>query len=136
TDPDVDGAGHPKTAVPALFAVAPPCVTWLDAPGSGDPDDREALLEVRSDDRVGLLSRVAAVLERHGADIRWAKVSTLGATVVDIFSLRLAEDTDEARMTIAEAIVAVCPPPQPKRDPDGDGSSPGGATSRSGVPIS
>ena len=86
TDPEVDGAGHPKNAVPALFAVAPPRVTWMDAP------EGEAVLEVRSDDRIGLLSRVSAILERHGADIRWAKVATLGATGVDIFGLRLATD--------------------------------------------
>ncbi|MDH3061287.1 [protein-PII] uridylyltransferase, partial [Gordonia alkanivorans] len=139
TDPDVDGAGHPKNAVPALFAVAPPRVTWLDAP---EPDAAEGavLLEVRSDDRIGLLSRVSSVLEKFGADIRWAKVSTLGATVVDIFSLRLAPnaetaDTEQLRATITDAIIAVCPPPQPKRDEEDGPQTPGG-TGRSGVPIS
>ena len=130
TDPEVDGAGHPKNAVPALFAVAPPRVTWLDAP------EGEAVLEVRSDDRIGLLSRVSAVLERHGADIRWAKVATLGATGVDIFGLRLATDTEDARAKLAEAVVAVCPPPQPAREEDGDGPQSYGGTGRSGVPIS
>lgn len=130
TDPEVDGAGHPKNAVPALFAVAPPRVTWLDAP------EGEAVLEVRSDDRIGLLSRVSAILERHGADIRWAKVATLGATGVDIFGLRLATDTEDARAKLAEAVVAVCPPPQPAREEDGDGPQSYGGTGRSGVPIS
>lgn len=146
TDPAVDGAGRPKNAVPALFAVAPPRVLWLDNTfrfddtvdeSAGDVDGTEVLLELRTDDRVGLLSRVSAVLERHGAQVRWAKVTTLGNTVVDTFSLVLPDDTEERRMTLADAIIAVCPPSQPRVDADGDdGPQTFGGTGRTGVPIS
>lgn len=125
-------AGHPRNAVPALFAVAPPRALWIDGPSG------EALLELRTDDRIGLLSRVSAVLERHGADIRWARVATLGSTVVDTFGLRLSDETESARAALADAVLAVCPPPQPRSDDeDGDsGPTSYGGTGRSGVPIS
>ncbi|MDL9936232.1 [protein-PII] uridylyltransferase [Gordonia sp. ABSL1-1] len=131
TDPAVDGAGHPKNAVPALFAVAPPRAEWIDTPGG------EVLLELRTDDRIGLLSRVTAVLEAHGADVRWAKLATLGATAVDTFNLTLTEDTPDVRQRLVDAVVAACPPPQPRSEDDGeDGPSSFGGTGRSGVPIS
>ncbi|UVF77621.1 [protein-PII] uridylyltransferase [Gordonia mangrovi] len=141
TDPAVDGAGHPKNAVPALFAVAPPRVLWVhhDADASGPdpgPDAGEVILELRTDDRLGLLSRVSAVIERHGAQVRWAKVTTLGSTVVDTFCLQLPEDGDEARTALADEIIAVCPPPRPRSDDDGKGPDAYGGTARSGVPIS
>jgi [protein-PII] uridylyltransferase len=47
----------------------------------------DLLLELRAEDAVGLLYRVTAALERAGLDIRWAKASTLGAAVVDVFCL-------------------------------------------------
>ncbi|MGV9826564.1 [protein-PII] uridylyltransferase [Gordonia sp. NPDC003429] len=132
-DPDFAGTGQTRNAVPALFAIAPPRVLWAEAPGDGD-----VLMELRTDDRLGLLSRVSAVIERHGADIRWAKVTTLGGTVVDSFCLRLPDDTPEARTRLADDVIAVCPPPQPRSDDSGDGPGPAsfGGTGRSGVPIS
>ena len=45
------------------------------------------MLELRGTDRIGLLHRVAAALEECGADLRWARVATLGASVVDSFCL-------------------------------------------------
>ncbi|GAC69013.1 [protein-PII] uridylyltransferase [Gordonia soli] len=132
TDPETDGAGHPKNAVPALYAVAPPRVIWVETGGD------DVLMELRTDDRLGLLSRVSSVIERRGADVRWAKVSTLGSTVVDTFSLFIPDDSPEARAALADAVTAVCPPPQPVSE---TGSGPGGTegqtgTGRPGVPIS
>ncbi|GAA3689621.1 [protein-PII] uridylyltransferase [Gordonia hankookensis] len=138
TDPAVDGAGHPKTAVPALFAVAPPRVIWIDLDAADSPaDPGDVLMELRTDDRIGLLSRVSAVIERHGAQVRWAKVATLGSTVVDTFCLRLDDDTASGRTRLADDVIAVCPPPQPRAEgDDGDGPQHHGGTARSGVPIS
>lgn len=154
-EPADDGAGHPRSAVPALFAVAPPRVIWADGPTAGT-----ALLELRTDDRLGLLSRVTAVIERHHGNVRWAKVTTLGSTVVDTFCLTVpdsagpdsagpdsaapdsaAPDSAAPGADVREAITAdvlvVCPPPQPRTDtddaPDGPGRTGPG---RTGVPIS
>ncbi|NDK91714.1 [protein-PII] uridylyltransferase [Gordonia desulfuricans] len=131
--PPDDPEAVAANAVPALFAVAPPRVLWAEAPAAG-----EVLMELRTDDRLGLLSRVSDVMEQAGARVRWAKVATLGSTVVDTFCLVLAEDTPAARESLAEKIVAVCPVPRPRTDDEDDGTGPAsfGGTGRSGVPIS
>ncbi|GAA1225262.1 [protein-PII] uridylyltransferase [Pseudonocardia alaniniphila] len=59
---------------------APPRVLWFDDEATG-----AVVLELRGTDRIGLLHRVAAALEECGADLRWARVATLGASVVDSF---------------------------------------------------
>ncbi len=59
-----------------------PRLLWFDDEATGAD-----VLELRGPDRIGLLHRVAAALERCGADVRWARVSTLGASVVDSFCL-------------------------------------------------
>jgi [protein-PII] uridylyltransferase len=64
----------------------PAKVLWFDDEATG-----AVVLELRAADRIGLLHHVADALERCGVDIRWARVSTLGGTVVDSFSL--ATDT-------------------------------------------
>ena len=61
---------------------APPRVLWFDDEATG-----AVVLELRGTDRIGLLHRVASALEACGADLRWARVSTLGASVVDSFCL-------------------------------------------------
>jgi [protein-PII] uridylyltransferase len=61
---------------------APPRTLWFDDEATG-----AVVLELRGADRIGLLYRVAAALEECGADVRWARVSTLGASVVDAFGL-------------------------------------------------
>ncbi|MBA2323234.1 MAG: hypothetical protein H0V92_04165 [Pseudonocardiales bacterium] len=55
-------------------------VLWFDDEATG-----AMVLELRGVDRIGLLHRVAAALESCGADIRWARVETLGSSVVDAF---------------------------------------------------
>jgi [protein-PII] uridylyltransferase len=61
---------------------APPRALWFDDEATG-----AVVLELRGTDRIGLLHRVAAALEECGADVQWARVSTLGASVVDAFGL-------------------------------------------------
>ncbi|MBW0010649.1 MAG: [protein-PII] uridylyltransferase, partial [Pseudonocardiales bacterium] len=66
-------------------------------PGSGDVEtkvlwfDDEAtgavVLELRTADRIGLLHRVAAALGSTAVAVRWARVVTLGSSVVDSFGL-------------------------------------------------
>ncbi|GAB05483.1 [protein-PII] uridylyltransferase [Gordonia amarae] len=147
TDPATDGSGHAKFAVPALFAVAPARILWSGVPGESsgagaDAVGGQAILELRVDDRIGLLSRVSAVLEAHGVDVRWAKVTTLGNTVVDTFCIRRSDpersvDDPDFRAAVEADILKVCPQPQPRVEPN-SGNGPGGTggTSRSGVPIS
>jgi [protein-PII] uridylyltransferase len=80
----------------------PPRVLWFDDEASG-----AVVLELRAADRIGLLHRVAGALEDCGADVRWARVATLGGTVVDSFSVTAAADLDAAlRRTVERAVLA------------------------------
>lgn len=58
----------------------PPTVHWFD----GEATDA-TVVELRADDAIGLLYRVTAALERCHVDIRSARVSSLGGSVVDAF---------------------------------------------------
>ncbi len=127
---DPDGA---PVAVPALFALAPPRVLWIDGAmsqgdGSDVVGDVRTILELRAADRSGLLSRVSAVIEAHDVAIEWAKVATMGGTVIDTFGLRLTEDSADVRSRLADAVIAVVPPPEPPRGTDDEQGT-------SGVPI-
>jgi [protein-PII] uridylyltransferase len=66
--------------IPSGEPPAPPRVLWFDDEATG-----AVVLELRGTDRIGLLHRVAAALGECGADLRWARVATLGASVVDSF---------------------------------------------------
>ncbi|GLY54070.1 [protein-PII] uridylyltransferase [Lentzea sp. NBRC 102530] len=70
----------------------PSKVLWFDDEATG-----AVVLELRAADRIGLLHRVAGALEQCGVDVQWARVSTLGATVVDSFSI-VGEDLDRRRI--------------------------------------
>ena len=59
---------------------APPRVFVLD-----DAAESATVVEVRAHDAVGLLHRIGRALESCGLDVRSARVSTLGAEVVDAF---------------------------------------------------
>jgi [protein-PII] uridylyltransferase len=61
-------------------AFAPPRVAAV--PGASAT---ATVLEVRAHDRPGLLHRVGSVLAAQGVDVTSARVSTLGAEVVDVF---------------------------------------------------
>jgi len=73
-----DYGGPPQDPPPAK-------VLWFDDEATG-----AVVLELRAADRIGLLHHVAAALEECGVDILWARVATLGGTVVDSFSLTAA----------------------------------------------
>jgi [protein-PII] uridylyltransferase len=65
---------------------APPRLLWFDAEATD-----ATVLEVRAPDGIGLLHRVTAALESSGVDIRSARISSLGAHVVDAFYLTDAD---------------------------------------------
>ena len=90
---------------PAADPPAPSRVLWFDDEATG-----AVVLELRGTDRIGLLYRVTAALEECGADVRWAKASTLGASVVDAFGLAGADGPGRAaRQRIEEAVLtAAC----------------------------
>ncbi|GAB4584490.1 [protein-PII] uridylyltransferase [Nocardia sp. IFM 10818] len=101
---------------PSPYARAKPRVLWSETAEPG-----RVLLELRAEDRIGLLSRLAAALADSGANVCWAKVVTMGAAVVDSFCLDLgAFDTPEQRARIEAAVLAVVPPQQPKKAPESD----------------
>jgi [protein-PII] uridylyltransferase len=103
-------------AVPVQYALAPPRVLWFDVVG-GEDAQGDAIVELRAEDRLGMLSRLARVLERNGADVRWARVSTLGSSVVDAFCISMEGGGTRARREqIENAILSVVPAPEPKKE--------------------
>ena len=88
---------------------APPArVLWFDDEATGG-----VVLELRATNRIGMLHRVAAALEHCGADVLWARVATLGASVVDSFGLAVsgpdkpgAVPSAGRRREIEEAVLA------------------------------
>ncbi|MCX5046175.1 [protein-PII] uridylyltransferase [Aldersonia sp. NBC_00410] len=103
-----------EKGMPITYSQAPPKLIWFEGTQPG-----EVLLEVRAEDRLGLLSRVAAALERVGADVRWAKVVTLGSAVIDSFGLRIdSGDSAAGRARVEAAVLEVLPHTAPKAPPD------------------
>jgi [protein-PII] uridylyltransferase len=85
---------------------APSRVLWFDDEATGG-----VVLELRATDRIGMLHRVAAALEKCGAAVRWARVATLGSSVVDSFGLASPGHADEVpsaarRVEIERAVLA------------------------------
>ncbi|CAJ1506567.1 [protein-PII] uridylyltransferase [[Mycobacterium] burgundiense] len=98
-----------RAGVPIHPPVAPARIIWH--PG-GAPD--RLTVEVRSTDRTGMLAILTAVLERAGVDIAWARVTTLGSSVVDVFGLvgpGLADKQQDLERRLHEVLPA--PPPAP-----------------------
>jgi [protein-PII] uridylyltransferase len=93
--------GEAATAVPVHRSTAPPRILWLDGGAPG-----RQLIEIRAGDRAGLLALLAGALERVGADIDWAKVTTLGSMVDDVFCVSLPDDAD-ARTVVEQHLLAV-----------------------------
>jgi [protein-PII] uridylyltransferase len=92
------------TAVPGHRSTAPPRILWLDsAPG-------RLVVEVRASDRTGLLALLTRALERAGADIDWAKVTTLGSMVDDVFCISLPDHAD-ARTVVEQHLLSVLAAP-------------------------
>ena len=77
-----------------------PVVSW-----HADATDA-TVVELRASDAPGLLYRVTRALERAGADVRSARVATLGGDVVDAFYLAGAWPDDRLRAQVAAAILA------------------------------
>ncbi|WP_238015066.1 [protein-PII] uridylyltransferase [Dactylosporangium sp. AC04546] len=81
-------------------ASAPPRVVWQPPSAATDA----TVFELRATDTPGLLFRVASALEDVGADVRSARISTLGGAVVDAFYLAGSWDAD-ARGRIEAAVL-------------------------------
>lgn len=64
------------------------------------------VLELRAADAAGLLYRVAVALDRAGARVRAARISTLGGDVVDAFYLEGAWTDRTRREAVEEAVLA------------------------------
>ncbi|MGU3498932.1 [protein-PII] uridylyltransferase [Mycobacterium sp. C31M] len=109
-------AGETPASVPVTNATAPPRILWFDGHSPG-----ELVLQVRASDRPGLLSRLTAVIERDGLDITWAKVTTLGSVVIDVFSIVVPSvEANEARIEavrdeLERDLYAVLPTPPRKK---------------------
>lgn len=105
------------------YAQAQPRVIWSDTAVPG-----QVLLQLRAEDRIGLLSRLAAALASEGSNVRWAKVVTMGSAVVDAFCLDLGDDdTPRRRAGIEAAVLAVVPQPEPKKPAETDSDADSGA---------
>lgn len=82
----------------------PARVLWFDDEATG-----AVIMELRGTDRIGLLHRVAAALEECGVELRWARVSTLGSSVVDSFCLARPRGRaldSEFRSRVTQAVLA------------------------------
>jgi [protein-PII] uridylyltransferase len=86
------------TGVPAHRPTAPPRILWF----GGTPD--RLIVEIRATDRTGLLAQLTGALERAGVDIVWAKVTTLGSMVDDVFSVVLPAQAAEASEDVQAAV--------------------------------
>ena len=64
------------------------------------------VLELRAADAPGLLYRVSRALEEAGADVRAARISTLGGDVVDAFYLTGSWSDPTVRAEVAAAVLA------------------------------
>jgi [protein-PII] uridylyltransferase len=68
------------------------------------------ILELRAADDVGILHRVAHALELAGANVRAARISTLGSDVVDAFYLVGDWSDPAARAAVEDAVLAAARP--------------------------
>lgn len=102
------------TPAAARYALAEPWLLWTPTPVAG-----QFILQLRAEDRVGLLCRLSAVLSGAGADVRWAKVVTMGSFVVDVFCVELGDDAGpQRRSAIETAVLAEVPHPAPRKPPE------------------
>jgi [protein-PII] uridylyltransferase len=83
--------------------VAPSTVQLVD-----DASETATVVEVRAPDELGVLHRIAQVLEAHGLDVRSAHVSTLGADAVDAFYVPVLDDRRRREQLVAD-LLAVLP---------------------------
>ncbi len=117
---DRDTAAHPgrvgetPDGVPINRVPAPPRILWHD----GATAD-QLVVEIRATDRAGLLAMLTRVFERAGVDIAWAKVTTLGSSVVDAFCIVVpplaGPDVTDLRAKLERELYAVLPTPPPAK---------------------
>ena len=100
------GSG-PDPAVPGV-APAPPRLLWHEPDRTG-----RQLVEIRAGDRTGLLALLTAVFERAGVDIAWARITTLGSSVIDVFAITPPR-SGSAREALERDLYAELPAPPPK----------------------
>jgi [protein-PII] uridylyltransferase len=104
-------AGDVPHAVPINYAPAPPRILWSEG-----AEPSELVVQIRTTDRTGLLARLTAVFERDGVDIAWAKVTTLGSSVVDVFSIIAVASRDGSmREELERDLYAILPAPAPAK---------------------
>ncbi|KUI39997.1 protein-PII uridylyltransferase [Mycobacterium sp. GA-1199] len=101
-------AGEVPAAVPINHVTAPPRILWSQGAHRG-----ELVVQIRSTDRAGLLARLTAVFERDGIDIAWAKVTTMGSSVVDLFGITADEGVRDEIERDLYAVLPAPPPPKP-----------------------
>jgi [protein-PII] uridylyltransferase len=109
--------GEALATVPANQVQAPPRILWHHGSTPG-----QLLVEIRSTDRTGLLAVLTGVFEKVGVDIVWAKVTTLGSSVDDVFGVSVPEsafgaDMEEVRAALEQELYAVLPTSVPKPVP-------------------
>jgi [protein-PII] uridylyltransferase len=85
-------------AYPPAVSAQPPAVSWVDA-GVSEP-----ILQVRAPDGLGVLHRIAAAIALADGDVHSARCQTLGADVVDTFSV--APLDAGARDHVARSVLA------------------------------
>jgi [protein-PII] uridylyltransferase len=110
-------AGEILAAVPVNESAPPPRILWFEGTSPG-----EYVVQIRSTDRAGLLARLSAVIERDGLDIVWARVTTRGSSVDDVFGIVVPSlaagagtaDYAAAREELEREMYAVLPAPPPK----------------------
>ncbi len=103
-----EGTGAPTPAVPGAVP-APPRVLWRE-PG----DAGRHLVEIRAGDRTGLLAVLTSVFERAGVDIAWAKITTMGSSVIDVFAIS-PPGSGAAREALERDLYAELPTPPPPK---------------------
>jgi [protein-PII] uridylyltransferase len=104
--------GEHKPAVPINAVPAPPRILWHDGSDAG-----QLVVEIRTTDRTGLLALLTRVFERAGADIGWAKITTLGSSVVDAFGISVPAlgSVDDVRAQLERELYQVLPTPPPAK---------------------
>jgi [protein-PII] uridylyltransferase len=107
-------AGDVRAAVPVNSPAAPPRLLWHDG-RRAEGGSKDVIVEIRAADRAGLLARLTAVFERAGVDVAWAKVTTLGSSVIDAFGIVLPsfDEDGSVREALERDLLAVLPAPPP-----------------------
>jgi [protein-PII] uridylyltransferase len=85
-------------------SVREPTVLWFDEATDA------SVLEIRTEDSIGLLARITAALERCRLDVRSARVSSLGESVVDAFYVTTQDGRqvpEELRPLVAAELAAM-----------------------------